>query len=167
MWGSSALRRSTNTAMSIPRGSGMMFRLESGQIQPPRIRLNGSGGGQRHCSRLQAFLIMAAHEKKRFSERVDYISSRDIYLEAIRGKNAISRARRARSSRLWVSCGRTRSPKSSISSLLPFLKCRGDQNEHGLGSEDFSNVKTVPEPTEKELQNLREVDETGSLRKKK
>jgi len=25
----------------------------------------------------------------------------------------------------------------------------------------------VPEPTEKELQNLREVDETGSLRKKK
>jgi glutaconate CoA-transferase subunit B len=43
--------------------------------RPPKVRLTGSGGANDIASCARRTVIMLAHEKKRFAERVDYITS--------------------------------------------------------------------------------------------
>ncbi|MBP1697487.1 MAG: 3-oxoadipate CoA-transferase, partial [Deltaproteobacteria bacterium] len=54
-----------------------------------------------------------------------------------------------------------------LDAYFPFSSVEEIKTNTGWDLKISPNVKTVPEPTDKELQNLREVDETGSLRKKK
>ena len=113
-------------------------------------------------------LIMASHEKRRFVEKVDYISSPG-YLD---GGDARQR------------CGFTGGGPSAIISTLGILRPHPESKEFMLDAyfpyTDLDEVKAetgwdlrlspqvsvVPEPTSLELQALRAVDVTGSLRKK-
>ena len=45
------------------------------RYRPPKTRLNGAGGANDIASGAKRFIIMVAHEPKRFAERVSYISS--------------------------------------------------------------------------------------------
>jgi glutaconate CoA-transferase subunit B len=60
-----------------------------GKYIPPRIRLNGSGGANDIAVGCKRFLVMAAHEKKRFSEKVARVSHRI----RLQGKVQFSRRR--------------------------------------------------------------------------
>jgi glutaconate CoA-transferase subunit B len=52
-----------------------------------------------------------------------------------------------------------------LDAYFPFSTIEEIHNNTGWDLKVSPNVKQVPEPTEKELKNLREVDVTGSLRK--
>jgi glutaconate CoA-transferase subunit B len=52
-----------------------------------------------------------------------------------------------------------------LDAYFPFTTIDEICNNTGWDLKVSPNVKQVPEPTEKELKNLREVDVTGSLRK--
>jgi glutaconate CoA-transferase subunit B len=136
-------------------------------LEPPRTRLAGSGGANDIACGAKRVVIMATHEKKRFAERVDYISSPG-YLE---GGNA--RARYG-----YVGGG-----PSAIVTTLGILRPDGATKEFLLdGWFAFSSVEEirahtgwelrvaseagpVPEPSAAELAALRRVDETGMLRR--
>lgn len=136
---------------------------------PPRIRLNGSGGANDIAVGCKRYLIMASHEARRFMERVDYISSPG-YLD---GGNA-------RETAGFIGGG-----PSAIISTLGILRPDPVSKEFFLDSyfsstsidevkestswdlQVSAQVKQVPEPSEQEIKNLREVDITGSLRKKR
>ena len=113
--------------------------LESGALQPPRIRFNGSGGANDIAVGCKRFLIMAAHEKKRFSERVDYISSPG-YLTGDDSREKCNFPGAALRDHHDPGHPETGSGHQGVLSgrLLPFLHRRGDQGEHRVGSEDFT-----------------------------
>lgn len=141
---------------------------KAGKYLPPRVRLNGSGGANDIAVGCKRYLIMASHEKRRFMEKVDYISSPG-YLD---GGDARER------------CGFVGGGPSAIISTLGILRPDPQTKEFYLDAYfPFTNVDevkactgwdlavsprlaVVPEPTAKELENLRTVDETGSLHQK-
>lgn len=134
---------------------------------PPQTRLTGSGGANDIACGAKRVVIMATHEKKRFAERVDYISSPG-YLE---GGNARSRY------------GFVGGGPCAIVTTLGILRPEPDTREFLLdGWFAFSSpaeirdhtgwdlriaphAAPVPEPTAAELTALRRVDETGMLRR--
>lgn len=135
--------------------------------RPPKARLAGAGGANDIACGAKRTVIMAAHERKRFAERVDYVSSPG-YLEG----------GAARSRHGFVGGG-----PSAIVTTLGILRPDPETKEFLLdGWYAFSGVEEIrantgwdlkiapgagpiPEPTESELAALRRVDETGALRK--
>jgi glutaconate CoA-transferase subunit B len=133
----------------------------------PKTRLNGAGGANDIACGAGRFIIMAAHERKRFAERVSYISSPG-YLDG-----GAARAR----------YGFAGGGPSAIVTTLGILRPDPDSKEFQLdGWFAFSSVEeirahtgwdlkvapgaaVVAEPTADELAALRRVDETGALRK--
>jgi glutaconate CoA-transferase subunit B len=134
----------------------------------PVTRLSGAGGANDIASSCGRFVIMATHEKKRFVERVDYVSSPG-YLT---GPGARQR------------CGLIGGGPSAIITTLGILRPNPDSLEFELDSYfEFSgvdeiraatgwhlgvrpDVHAVPAPSEAELEALRRVDTTGMLRRK-
>ncbi len=143
-----------------------------GEIGPtyrtPKTRLTGAGGANDIACGAKRYLIMVAHEPKRFTEKVTYISSPG-YLEG-----GEARARHG-----FVGGG-----PSAIVTTLGILRPDPQTKEFGLdGWYEFSSpdeiVKetgwplqirpgagVVPPPSAAELVSLRKVDETGALRKR-
>jgi glutaconate CoA-transferase subunit B len=135
---------------------------------PPKTRLTGAGGANDIASGARRFVIMATHEKKRFVDKVEYISSPG-YLD---GGDARERH------------GFIGGGPSAIITTLGILRPHPQTKEFELaGWFAFSNIDEirantgwelkispdaapVPEPSEAELAALRKVDETGMLRKK-
>lgn len=133
----------------------------------PKIRLNGSGGANEIGCGCKRVIIMAAHEKKRFVEKVDYITTPG-YLE---GGDARDRYH-------FVGGG-----PSAVVTTLGILRPQQVTKEFVLDSYfAFSSIKEMkaqtdwdlkvaqdaamaPEPTPAELEILRKIDETGMLRK--
>ena len=139
-----------------------------GRYTLPKVRLNGSGGANEIAVGAKSFLIMAAHEKKRFADRVDYISSPG-YLD---GGNAREKYGfpGGGPSAIITNLGILRLDPVTKEFYLDAYFSHSSVEEiienTGWALKVSPNVKMVPEPTEKELENLRAVDETGSLRKK-
>jgi glutaconate CoA-transferase subunit B len=143
-----------------------------GEIGPtfraPKTRLTGSGGANDIACGAKRYVIMVAHEPKRFAERVTYNSSPG-YLE---GGDA--RARYG-----YVGGG-----PSAIVTTLGILRPEKPSNEFVLdGWFEFSNPEeivaatgwklkvragagVIPPPSVSEITALRKVDETGALRKR-
>ncbi|MDR1163861.1 MAG: CoA synthetase [Candidatus Accumulibacter sp.] len=135
---------------------------------PPKTRLTGAGGANDIASGARRFVIMANHEKKRFVDKVEYISSPG-YLD---GGDARERL------------GLIGGGPSAIITTLGILRPHPETKEFELSAWfSFSNVdeirastgwdlkvakdaSQVPDATEIELLALREVDKTGMLRKK-
>jgi glutaconate CoA-transferase subunit B len=142
---------------------------KAGRYVLPRIRLNGSGGATDIAVGCKRYLIMLAHEKKRFAERVDYISSPG-YLtggDAREKANFIGGGPSAIITTLGILRPNPLTKEFCLDAYFPFSSIEEIRENTGWDLKVSPDVRIVPEPTEEELKNLREVDETGSLRKKK
>jgi glutaconate CoA-transferase subunit B len=134
---------------------------------PPRIRLNGSGGANDIAVGCKRYLIMASHESRRFMEKVDYISSPG-YLDggdAREKAGFVGGGPSAIISTLGILRPDLVSKEFFLDAYFPFTNVEEVRENTGWDLKVSPDVKQVPEPTEKELKNLREVDVTGSLRK--
>lgn len=139
-----------------------------GRYVPPRIRLNGSGGANDISVGCKRYLIMASHESRRFMERVDYVSSPG-YLDggdAREKAGFIGGGPSAIISTLGILRPDHVSKEFFLDAYFPFTTIDEIKNSTGWDLKVSPNVKQVPEPSDEELKNLREVDVTGSLRKK-
>lgn len=138
-----------------------------GRYVPPRVRLNGSGGANDIAVGCKRYLIMASHESRRFMERVDYVSSPG-YLE---GGDARTKAGfvgggpSAIISTLGILRPDPETKEFFLDAYFPFTTVEEIKESTGWDLKVSPDVKQVPEPSEQELKNLREVDATGSLRK--
>jgi glutaconate CoA-transferase subunit B len=136
-------------------------------FSPPSTRLTGAGGANDIASGAKRFVIMVGHEKKRFVDKVDYISSPG-YLEGGQARDRYG----------FVGGG-----PSAIVTTLGILRPQAKTNEFVLSGwfsyTNFDEIRAhtgwnlqlaedahvVPEPSDSELAALRRVDETGMLRK--
>jgi len=135
---------------------------------PPKTRLSGSGGAPEIASGCKRYIIMAAHEKKRFVDKVDYISSpgfltggnaRDKYNFPGGGPSMIVTT-------LCIMRPDAVTKEFMLTEYHPYTTIDEVIANTGWHLKVSPNVKMTPEPTELELENLRFVDETGMLRKK-
>jgi glutaconate CoA-transferase subunit B len=139
-----------------------------GKYTLPKVRLNGSGGANEIAVGAKQYLIMAAHEKKRFADKVDYISSpgylsggneREKYGFPGSGPSAII-------TNLGILRPDPQTKEFYLDAYFSFSSVEEIIANTGWELKISPNVKAVPEPTQQELDNLRAVDVTGSLRKK-
>jgi glutaconate CoA-transferase subunit B len=134
---------------------------------PPKKRLNGAGGANDIACGAGRVIIMVAHEPKRFSEKVSYISSsgyltggnaRDQYGFVGGGPSAIITT-------LGILRPDPVSKEFELDSYYPFSSIEEIRLNTGWDLKVSQSVHVVADPTEKELAALREVDQTGMLRK--
>jgi glutaconate CoA-transferase subunit B len=134
----------------------------------PATRLSGAGGANDIASSCGRFVIMASHEKKRFVDRVDYISSPGF----LDGPGARQRhgLLGGGPSAIITTLGILRpDPETLEFELESYFEFSGvDEIRAATGWElrVRSDVHVVPAPTTAELQTLRRVDTTGMLRRK-
>lgn len=134
----------------------------------PRTRLNGSGGANDIACGCKRVVVMLAHEKKRFAEKVDHITTPG-YLD---GGNARSRYHFVGGGPVSVitTLGILRpddvTKELMLDSYFPFSSIEEMKANTDWDLKVSPQVKVVPEPTAEELQVLRSVDTTGMLKKK-
>jgi len=136
---------------------------------PPRIRLNGSGGANDIAVGCKRYLIMASHENRRFMDRVDYVSSPG-YLDggdARQKAGFIGGGPSAIISTLGILRPDPVSKEFFLDAYFPFTTVDEVIQSTGWRLKVSPHVQRAPEPTPRELENLRAVGVTGSLRKKK
>lgn len=139
-----------------------------GRYVPPRVRMNGSGGANDIAVGAKRYLIMASHEARRFINKVDYISSPG-YLDggdARQRVGFIGGGPSAIISTLGILRPDPQTKEFYLDAYFPFTNLEEVRQCTGWDLKVADDVKVVPEPTAEELANLREVDTTGSLRKK-
>jgi len=133
----------------------------------PKTRLTGAGGANDIACGAKRFLIMVAHERKRFVDKVTYISSPG-YLE---GGNARARYGFAGGgpSAIVTTLGVLRPDAETKEFLLDawfaFSSIEEILANTGWSLKVSPHAHVVPEPTAAELAHLRKVDETGALRR--
>ncbi len=141
---------------------------KAGRYIPPRVRLNGSGGANDIAVGCKRYLIMASHESRRFMERVDYISSPG-YLDggdAREKAGFVGEGPSAIISTLGILRPDPKTKEFVLDAYFPFTTVEEVRENTGWELKISPNIRKVPEPTDRELANLRTVDSTGSLRKK-
>ena len=139
-----------------------------GRYVPPRVRLNGSGGANDIAVGCKRYLIMAFHETRRFIERVDYTSSPG-YLQggdAREKAGFVGGGPSAIISTLGILRPDPETKEFLLDAFFPFTSIEEVRENTGWELKVSSDVKQVPEPNDQELESLRAVDTTGSLRKK-
>lgn len=134
---------------------------------PPLTRLTGSGGANDIASGCGRVVIMAQHEKKRFVERVDYISSpgflsgpgdRERYGLTGGGPCAIVTT-------LGILRPDPATLEFQLDAVFPFSSIEEVRDNTGWDLQPSRNVRMVEPPSDAELRALRTVDSTGALRK--
>jgi len=139
-----------------------------GKYLPPKNRLNGSGGANDIAAGAKKYLIMAFHEARRFMDKVDYISSPG-YLDGGDAREKcgfIGGGPSAIISTLGILRPDPKTKEFYLEAYFPYTSVEEIKQATGWDLKISPNVTSVPEPTEQELDNLRAVDTTGSLRKK-
>lgn len=137
-------------------------------VPPPKTRLTGSGGANDIACGAKRYLIMAAHERKRFTERVKYISSPG-YLD---GGDARARYGFVGGgpSAVITTLGLLRPDPQTrelvLDAWFPFSNPEAIQAATGWPLRVSPAAHIVPEPTVAELAALRRVDVTGALRRR-
>jgi glutaconate CoA-transferase subunit B len=137
------------------------------RFRPPNIRLAGSGGANDIAVGCGRYVIMAAQERKRFVERVDYISSPG-YLD---GGDARARmgfvggGPSAIVTTLGILRPDPRSKEFGLDAYYAFSSIEEIVAETDWPLKISPSVQVVPEPTAEELHALRGVDTTGMLRR--
>lgn len=137
-------------------------------FDPPRTRLNGSGGANEIACGCQRVVIMAAHEKKRFAEKVDYITTPG-YLS---GGNARGRYNFAGGGPVAVitTLGTLRpdtvTKELVLDSYFSFSSIEEIRANTGWELKVAPHVHVAEAPTREELDVLRAVDITGMLKKR-
>lgn len=147
--------------------TGFWAEDESTPYGAPKIRLNGSGGANDIACGCKRVVIMAAHEKKRFVEKVDYITTPG-YLE---GGNARDRYHFVGGgpSAIVTTLGILRpdpvTKEFLLDSWFAFSSVEEMKATTGWNLKTTPQAAMTPEPTAEELKALRKIDETGMLRK--
>jgi glutaconate CoA-transferase subunit B len=135
--------------------------------RPPSTRLTGSGGANDIASGCKRVIIMLAHEKKRFAERVDYLTSPG-YLEGGPAR-AHYPFRGHGPSALVTTLGILRPHPETrefcLDGYYAFSSPDEIRAQTGWDLQFAPTLRTVPEPDEEELAALRRVDVTGVLRR--
>jgi glutaconate CoA-transferase subunit B len=130
-----------------------------GDYQAPQIRFPGSGGGNDIASHSRKLLIITRHEKRRFPERCDYITSPG-YLDGPKG-----RARAGLTSQepvirvitdLTVMETNRQTGRLRILKLMPGVSVDTVMAETGFDPEVADQIESVVTPSDKELSVLRE-----------
>ncbi|MCL1915608.1 MAG: hypothetical protein FWG17_02695 [Desulfovibrionaceae bacterium] len=138
-----------------------------GRATIPKVRLNGSGGAQEIACGAKKFILMVNHEKKRFADKVDYISSPG-YLGGGNEREKfgfVGGGPAAVVTTLGILRPDPVTKEFFLDAYYPFSSVEEIKENTGWDLKISPNVKMVPEPTAQELANLREIDVTGSLRK--
>ncbi len=139
-----------------------------GKYTLPRVRLNGSGGANEIATGAKKYLLMVTHEKKRFNEKVAYISSPG-YLDGGNTREKYGFPGGGPSAMITTLGILRPDPVTKefiLTGYYPFSSIEEIKENTGWDLKVAPDVQVIPEPTEKELENLRAVDVTGSLRKK-
>ena len=130
-----------------------------GDYQNPKIRFPGSGGANDIASHSRKILIISRHEKRRFPERCDYITSPG-YLGGPEEREHMGLTSKKPIIRvitdLTVMETNPATGRFQISKLMPGVSVDRVLDETGFQPEVPSGVEEVAAPTEKELRVLRE-----------
>lgn len=136
-------------------------------FHPPHTRLTGSGGANDIAVGAKRFVIMANHERKRFVERVDYVSSPG-YLDGGQSRAAYGFPGGGPSA-IVTTLGILRPDPESREFLLSGYYSFSSVDEivasTGWAIRRAPDLAPVPDPTPAELAALRRVDVTGALRR--
>ncbi len=133
----------------------------------PKTRLNGAGGANDIACGAGRFIIMAAHEPKRFAERVSYISSpgyltggeaRTIHGFPGGGPSAIVTT-------LGILRPDPETKEFQLDGWYAFSSPEEICANTGWALKHAPGARLIAEPSDEELAVLRRVDETGALRK--
>ncbi len=136
--------------------------------QPPRIRLSGSGGANDIACGAKRFVVMLQHERKRFLQKVDYISSpgyltggdlRELYGFPGKGPSAVVTT-------LGILRPDPQSRELMLSEYFEFCDPEDIQQETGWKLRISPRIRVTQPPTAHELEVLRRVDSTGMLRRR-
>ncbi len=134
---------------------------------PPKTRLTGSGGANDIAVGCKRYLIMASHEKKRFVERVDYISSPG-YLDGGNARAAygfVGGGPSAIITTLGILRPDLLSKEFFLEAYFAFSSVDEILADTGWNLRVSPTVSIVAEPSDAELLALRSVDVTGMLRR--
>jgi glutaconate CoA-transferase, subunit B len=135
---------------------------------PPKTRLNGSGGANDIACGCKRVVVMLAHEKKRFSEKVDYITTPGF----LNGGNArekyhfIGGGPVAVITTLGILRPDPVTKELVIDSYFPFSSVEEMKANTAWDLKVSSQIKVTAEPTAEELKVLHAVDITNVLKKK-
>ncbi len=135
---------------------------------PPKVRLPGSGGANDIASGVKRVVIMMAHEKKRFAEKVDYITSPG-YITGGNDRekyNFIGGGPVAIITTLGILRPDPVTKEFQLDTYHPFSSIEEVKANTSWDLKVSPNVSVTPPPTERELEILRSVDVTGMLKKK-
>ena len=147
--------------------TGIWGREIGQRYTPPNVRLPGAGGANDIASGAKRVVIMATHEKKRFVDKVDYISSpgyldggdaRDRYGFIGGGPSAIVTT-------LGILRPNPRTREFELAGWFSFSSIEEIRGATGWNLRIAPDAQVLPEPSERELAALRRVDETGMLRR--
>ncbi|MBK1679014.1 CoA-transferase subunit beta [Rhodocyclus tenuis] len=136
-------------------------------FRPPKTRLTGAGGANDIACGCKRFIIMATHEKKRFVDKVDYISSPGF----LDGGNAreqfglIGGGPSAIVTTLGILRPDPLTHEFFLDAYFPFSSVDEILANTGWPLKIGDKVGLVTEPTVEELASLRRIDETGMLRR--
>jgi glutaconate CoA-transferase subunit B len=135
--------------------------------RPPKTRLPGAGGANDIACGAKRVVIMAAHERKRFSEKVTYLTSPG-YLE---GGDARSRfgfvggGPSAIVTTLGILRPNAQTKEFELHAWFPFSSAGEIRANTGWPLKLSPEARVAEAPTPAELAALRRVDATGALRK--
>ena len=142
-----------------------------GEVGPtyrlPKTRLTGAGGANDIACGAKRYLIMVAHEKKRFAETVSYISSPG-YLEGGRARERhgfVGGGPSAIVTTLGILRPDPETKEFALDQWFAFSSIEEIRAHTGWDLKVSPSASVAPEPSETELIALRKVDETGALRK--
>ncbi|MFA7387345.1 MAG: CoA-transferase [Thiohalobacteraceae bacterium] len=137
------------------------------EYTPPKTRLTGAGGANDIASGAKRVVIMVSHEKKRFVEQVDYISSPG-YLD---GGDARARygfvggGPSAIVTTLGILRPHPETREFELNAWFPFTTIDEVRAATGWALKVSPDARAMPLPDAAELAALRRVDETGMLRR--
>ena len=137
------------------------------RFTPPSTRLTGAGGANDIASGAKRFVIMVGHEKKRFVDKVDYISSPG-YLEGGEARaryGFVGGGPCAIVTTLGILRPLAKSKEFVLSGWFSYTDIAEIRANTGWDLKVAKDAQVLPEPSVSELAALSRVDETGMLRK--
>ncbi len=134
---------------------------------PPKTRLTGAGGANDIASGAKRFVIMVGHEKKRFVNKVDYISSPG-YLEGGQARERygfVGGGPSAIVTTLGILRPHPHTREFELSGWFAYTSVEEVRAHTGWDLKLAAHAQQLAEPSVSELSALRRVDQTGMLRK--
>ena len=136
-----------------------------GDYDKPTVRLPGSGGANDIASHARKVLIIARHERRRFPERCDYVTSPG-YIDGPEGRKRAGLPVPYPDIHVVTDLAVMSIDKSvgmlRVGKLMPGVSLEQVRRNTGFDPLVVSEVATVDPPSERELRLLREeVDPTG------